>query len=56
MLPVKVFSNHTYKEADLPNLLSIQKDSYRWFWDKGLRTLFDEISPVKDFSGKVVFW
>ncbi|OGZ59547.1 MAG: DNA-directed RNA polymerase subunit beta [Candidatus Spechtbacteria bacterium RIFCSPLOWO2_12_FULL_38_22] len=52
MLPVKVFSNHTYKEADLPNLLSIQKDSYRWFWDKGLRTLFDEISPVKDFSGK----
>lgn len=52
MLPVKVFSSQTYKEAELPNLLSIQKDSYNWFWEKGLRTLLDEISPIKDFSGK----
>jgi len=52
MLPTKVFSRHTYKEADLPNLLSIQKDSYKWFWKKGLRTLLDEISPIQDFSGK----
>ena len=52
MLSPKVFSHHTYKEADLPNLLSIQKDSHKWFWEKGLRTLFSEISPIKDFSGK----
>src|SRR3989344_7680274 len=52
MLPPKLFSHHTYKEAELPNLLSIQKDSYKWFWGKGLKTLFDEISPIKDFSGK----
>src|SRR3989338_2956586 len=52
MLPPKLFSHHTYKEADLPNLLSIQKDSHKWFWEKGLRTLFSEISPIKDFSGK----
>lgn len=47
----KVFSHHTYKEGDLPNLLAVQKESYKWFWEKGLRTLFDEISPIVDYTG-----
>lgn len=52
LMKVKNFSHHTYKEADLPNLLDVQKESYRWFWEKGLRSLFDEMSPIRDYTGK----
>ncbi|MEX0878024.1 MAG: DNA-directed RNA polymerase subunit beta [Candidatus Spechtbacterales bacterium] len=52
MLPIKVFSHHTYKEAELPNLLDVQRESYQWFWDKGLKALFSEISPIRDYGGK----
>jgi DNA-directed RNA polymerase subunit beta len=38
----------------IPNLIELQLDSFRWFIDKGLRELFDEISPIKDFTGKVM--
>ena len=37
---------------ELPDLIEIQKKSYNWFWQKGLRELFDEISPIKDWSGQ----
>jgi DNA-directed RNA polymerase subunit beta len=37
---------------ELPDLIEIQKKSYQWFWQKGLRELFDEISPIKDWSGQ----
>src|SRR5215213_3687438 len=38
----------------VPNLIELQLESFRWFIDKGLRELFDEISPIKDFTGKVM--
>jgi DNA-directed RNA polymerase subunit beta len=38
----------------IPNLIELQLDSFRWFVEKGLRELFDEISPIKDFTGKVM--
>src|SRR4026209_2048550 len=38
----------------IPNLIELQLDSFAWFIDKGLRELFDEISPIKDFTGKVM--
>ncbi|HXG39571.1 MAG TPA: DNA-directed RNA polymerase subunit beta [Candidatus Limnocylindrales bacterium] len=38
----------------LPNLIELQLESFRWFVDHGLRELFDEISPIKDFTGKVM--
>jgi DNA-directed RNA polymerase subunit beta len=38
----------------IPNLIELQLDSFTWFVDKGLRDLFDEISPIKDFTGKVM--
>ncbi len=51
MQKVKIFSSHK-KQAFAPdNWLGIQVDSYRWFLEKGLRELFDEISPIKDHSG-----
>ncbi len=36
----------------LPHLIEIQLDSYKWFMAGGLRELFEEISPIKDWSGK----
>ncbi len=36
---------------DIPNLVQIQLDSFEWFKREGLRELFDEISPVQDFTG-----
>lgn len=36
----------------LPDLIEIQKDSYRWFLEEGLAELFDEINPVTDFIGR----
>ena len=38
----------------IPDLIELQRDSYRWFVEHGLRELFDEISPIQDFTGKVM--
>ncbi|MDP2587270.1 MAG: DNA-directed RNA polymerase subunit beta [bacterium] len=38
--------------TDLPNLIEVQLDSYRWFLEKGLRELFDELNPIEDFTKK----
>lgn len=38
---------------DMPNLLDVQRNSYQWFWDKGLKEVLDEISPIQDFSGDI---
>ena len=38
----------------VPNLIELQLESFQWFIEKGLRELFDEISPIKDFTGKVM--
>ncbi|MBU3874252.1 DNA-directed RNA polymerase subunit beta [Faecalicatena sp. AGMB00832] len=35
----------------MPNLIEVQKDSYQWFLDEGLKEVFDDISPITDFSG-----
>ena len=39
---------------EVPNLIELQLQSFQWFIEKGLRDLFDEISPIKDFTGKVM--
>ena len=38
---------------ELPNLIEIQTDSYKWFLDEGLREMFEEIMPIEDFAGKL---
>lgn len=35
----------------MPNLIEVQKDSYRWFLEEGLKEVFDDISPIADYSG-----
>jgi DNA-directed RNA polymerase subunit beta len=36
---------------EIPNLIKVQLDSFRWFQEEGLRELFQEISPIHDFTG-----
>lgn len=38
---------------EIPNLVEIQSDSYQWFLDEGLKELFQDISPIEDFSGNL---
>ena len=55
--PIKVgkgvrMSYSRQKEVlDMPNLIEVQKDSYQWFLDEGLNEVFDDISPITDYSG-----
>lgn len=48
----------TYARIDevleLPNLIEVQQTSYQWFLKKGLQEMFDEISPIQDFTGNLV--
>ena len=37
----------------MPNLIEVQKDSYQWFLDEGLKEVFDDISPITDFNGRL---
>ncbi|MDO4474659.1 MAG: DNA-directed RNA polymerase subunit beta [Eubacteriales bacterium] len=37
----------------MPNLIEVQKDSYKWFLDEGLNEVFDDISPITDYSGQL---
>ena len=37
----------------MPNLIEVQKDSYKWFLDEGMKEVFDDISPIEDYSGKL---
>ncbi|MGN0340374.1 MAG: DNA-directed RNA polymerase subunit beta [Lachnospira sp.] len=38
---------------EMPNLIEVQKDSYQWFLDEGLKEVFDDISPITDFNGRL---
>ena len=38
---------------EMPNLIEVQKDSYQWFLDEGLKEVFDDISPIADYGGKL---
>ena len=38
---------------EMPNLIEVQKDSYKWFLDEGLKEVFDDISPIEDYGGQM---
>lgn len=55
--PTKIIDNRHYftetmDDFELPNLIEVQLDSYKWFLDKGIKELLEEVSPISDFSGK----
>ena len=37
----------------IPNLIEVQKDSYKWFLDKGLKEVFRDVAEITDFSGNL---
>ncbi len=63
-MPTPIYKRQPTKEKDrkfftdvrdaaaLPDLTEVQKSSYKWFLDKGMKELFEEISPVTDFTGR----
>lgn len=48
----KLFSKYPKNLYPLPNLVEVQLSSYQRFLDQGFKDLFDEVSPIKDYSGK----
>jgi len=38
---------------EMPNLIEVQKDSYEWFLNEGLKEVFDDISPIADYNGRL---
>jgi DNA-directed RNA polymerase subunit beta len=51
-LPERVSFAHIPDIRPMPGLIQIQLDSFEWFKKEGLRELFEEISPIEDFTGK----
>ncbi|HLS54082.1 MAG TPA: DNA-directed RNA polymerase subunit beta, partial [Tissierellaceae bacterium] len=39
---------------DLPDLIEVQKSSYNWFLEEGLKEVFDDISPIQDYTGNII--
>ena len=51
-MKTKLFSSYKGPKLTQPDLIELQLNSYEWFLKRGLRELFDEISPIKDHTGK----
>src|SRR5215813_7774886 len=51
MKEIQHASKKTSHVVDIPNLVELQLDSYRWFLEEGLKELFDSFSPIYDFTG-----
>ena len=50
----RVSYSRIQKVLDLPNLIAVQKNSYDWFLNDGLREVFNDISPISDYAGSLV--
>ena len=46
--------SRVHEVLEIPNLIAVQKDSYQWFLEEGLREVFRDISPIKDFTENLV--
>src|SRR3989338_10053243 len=52
MIQKKYFSRYREPATSLPNLAEVQTDSYQWLIKEGLREIFDEFSPILDYTEK----
>ena len=58
--PISVGKTHrmSYSKIDevmdMPNLIEVQKNSYNWFLEEGLREVFNDVSPIQDYTGNLV--
>ena len=48
----KSFARHE-EILDMPNLLEVQKNSYQWFLDTGLREVFKDVASITDYAGNL---
>jgi len=39
---------------EMPNLIDLQNESYQWFLDEGLKEVFDDVSPIQDYTGNLI--
>lgn len=51
-LTPRKFYTRKHEVAEMPNLIEVQLNSYKWFFEVGLKELLAEINPIKDFTGK----
>lgn len=51
---VRMSFSKTDEVLEIPNLLEIQKNSYKWFLDKGLMEVLEDVSPITDYSGNLI--
>ncbi len=50
--PERKFFTDIRDRMPLPDLIEAQKESYKWFFEDGMKELFDEVSPITDFTGR----
>ncbi len=50
--PGRNFFGRKHETANLPNLIEVQLNSYKWFFERGLKELLSEVNPIRDFTGK----
>ena len=48
----KIFSKYEVDKVEAPNLVQVQLDSYKWFWDVGFKELLHDVSPISDWTSK----
>ena len=48
----KTFSKYPVDVFEAPNLVQVQLDSYKWFWDVGFKELLKDVSPIEDWTSK----
>ena len=51
--PTRISYSKINEVLEMPNLIEVQKNSYQWFLDEGLKEVFDDISPISDFSDRL---
>ena len=51
---VRMSFNRINEVLEMPNLIEVQKNSYQWFVDKGLKEVFDDMSAITDYTGNLV--
>lgn len=49
---VRNFFGRKHETNNLPNLIEVQLNSYKWFFERGIKELLSEINPIRDFTGK----
>src|SRR3712207_4175502 len=50
---VRMSYKRSKEVLEMPNFIAVQRDSYKWFLEEGMKEAFDDISPITDFNGKL---